>query len=104
MKPDELEPNTITRAYALTDRGKYREAVDTEMDMIKHFSVFSFPMLLPSGAKALNCCRVFKRKQDQFANVVKYKARWSHQGCFQHFDTDYADTYAPVARCVICWP
>jgi hypothetical protein len=98
VKPDEPEPNTIKQAYALPDRGKWREAVDTEMDMIKHFNVFSFPMLLPSGAKALNCRWVFKRKRDQFGNVVKYKARLTPQGCFQHFGVDYADTYAPVAR------
>jgi hypothetical protein len=61
VKPDEPEPNTIKQAYALPDRGKWREAVDTEMDMIKHFNVFSFPMLLPSGAKALYCRWVFKR-------------------------------------------
>jgi hypothetical protein len=98
VKPDESEPNTIKQACALPDRDKWREAVDTEMDMIRHFNVFSFPMLLPPGAKALNCRWVFKRKRDQFGNIVKHKARLTPQGCFQHFGVDYADTYAPVAR------
>ena len=55
-------------------------------------------MLLPSGAKALNCRWVFKRKRYQFGNVIEYKARLTLQGCFHYFGVDYADTYAPVAR------
>ena len=96
--PEDSEPNTIRQAFALPDRDKWREAVDVEMEMIKQFNVFSFPMLLPDGAKPLNCRWVFKRKKDQFGNVIKYKARLTPQGCFQHFGVDYADTYAPVAR------
>ena len=97
-KPEESEPNTIKQAYALPDRAKWREAVDTEMSMIEQYRVFSFPMPLPTGAKALNCRWVFKRKRDQHGNVMKYKARLTPLGCFQHFGVDYADTYAPVAR------
>ena len=96
--PDDSEPNTIRQAYALPDRDKWRESVDVEMEMIRQFNVFSFPMLLPSGAKALNCRWVFKRKRDQFGNMIKYKARLTPLGCFQYFGVDYADTYAPVAR------
>ena len=83
--PDDSEPNTIRQAYALPDRDKWRESVDVEMEMIRQFNVFSFPMLLPSGAKALNCRWVFKRKRDQFGNVIKYKARLTPLGCFQNF-------------------
>ena len=96
--PEDKEPNTIKQAFALPDRDKWREAVDIEMEMIKQFNVFSRPMPLPAGAIPLNSRWVFKRKRDQFGNVVKYKARLTPQGCYQHFGVDYSDTYAPVAR------
>ena len=60
VSPEETEPNTIRQAYALPDRDKWREAVDVEIEMIQQFSVFSFPMRLPPGAKSLNCRWVFK--------------------------------------------
>ena len=82
VSPDDQEPNTVKQAYALQDRVKWREAVDVEMEMIQQFNVFSFPMLLPQGKKALNCRWVFKRKQDQFGNIVRYKARLAPLGCF----------------------
>ena len=100
MSPEDSEPNTIRQAYSLPDRDKWRESVDVEMDMIRQFNVFSFPMLLPAGAKALNCRWVFKRKRDQFGNVIKYKAGLTPLGCFQHFGVDYADTYIQICACV----
>ena len=96
--PDETEPNTIRQAYARPDRHQWREAVETEWEMVQKFNVLSEPMLLPAKTKALNCRWVFKRKRDHLGNVVKYKARLTPQGCFQHFGVDYSDTYAPVAR------
>ena len=98
VSPDEQEPNTIKQAYARPDRQQWREAVDSEWDMVNKFAVLSEPMPLPDGTKALNCRWVFKRKRDHHGNVVKYKARLTPQGCFQHFGVDYSDTYAPVAR------
>ena len=98
VSPDDKEPNTIKQAYALPDRDKWREAVEIELDMLRQFNVFSPPMQLPRGAKPLSSRWVFKRKRDHLGNVVKYKARLTPQGCYQHFGVDYADTYAPVAR------
>ena len=96
--PDITEPNTIKQAFALPDRDKWKEAVNAEIEMIKQFNVLSKPMPLPEGAMPLNSRWVFKRKRDQYGNVIKYKARLTPQGCYQHFGVDYADTYAPVAR------
>ena len=98
VSPDEREPNTIKQAFALPDRAKWREAVEAELDQIKQFNVFSEPMPLPPGKQALPSRWVFKRKRDHLGNIVKYKARLTPQGCYQHFGSDYADTYAPVAR------
>ena len=52
--PEDAEPNTIRQAYALPDRDKWRESVDVEMEMIRQFSVFSFPILLPRGTSSGN--------------------------------------------------
>ena len=98
VTPEEKEPNTIKQAYALPDRDKWREAVDAEMEMIRQFNVFSDPMPLPQGAIPLTSRWMFKRKRDHLGNVIKYKARLTPQGCYQHFGVDYSDTYAPVAR------
>ena len=96
--PVDPEPNTIKQAYASPERDKWREAVETELEMIRQFNVFSDPILLPKGAIPLNCRWVFKRKRDHLGNVIKHKARLTPQGCYQHFGVDYSDTYAPVAR------
>ena len=98
VKAEDTEPNTYKQAMALPDRDKWREAVDIEIEMIRRFNVFSPPMKLPAGAKALGQRWVFKRKRDHLGNVIKHKARLTPQGCYQHFGIDYADTYAPVAR------
>ena len=92
------EPNTIKQALSLPDRKFWKEAVDTELNMIKDFDVFTEPMPLPPGKKALNQRWVFKRKKDEHGNIIKYKARLTPQGCFQTFGVDFMDTYAPVAR------
>ena len=98
VPPEEKEPNTIGQAYKLPDRDKWREAVEAELEMIRQFNVFSEPMPLPQGAIPLSSRWVFKRKRDHLGNVIKYKARLTPQGCYQHFGIDYSDTYAPVAR------
>jgi hypothetical protein len=98
VPPEDKEPNTIKQAYALPDRDKWREAVEAELEMIRQFNVFSEPMQLPPGAIPLSSRWVFKRKRDHLGNVIKYKARLTPQGCYQHFGIDYSDTYAPVAR------
>ena len=94
----ETEPNTIKQALSLPDRKFWKEAVDTELKMITDFDVFTDPMPLPHGKKALNQRWVFKRKKDEHGNIIKYKARLTPQGCFQTFGVDFMDTYAPVAR------
>ena len=98
VSPEEKEPNTIKQAYSLPDRQQWREAVEIEWNMVNKFNVLSDPIPAPAGSKPLNCRWVFKRKRDHLGNVIKYKARLTPQGCFQHFGIDYGDTYAPVAR------
>ena len=77
---------------------KHAEAVEVELEMICQFTVFSDPLPLPKGAIPLNRRWIFKRKRDHLGNVIKHKVRLTPQGCFQHFNVDYSDTYAPVAR------
>ena len=98
VSPDDKEPQTIKQAYSLPDKDKWREAVDAELDMIRKFNVFSEPVPLPAGVKPLSQRWVFKRKRDHHGNVIKHKARLTPQGCYQHFGSEYSDTYAPVAR------
>ena len=92
------EPNTIKQAYTLPDRQKWREAVNSKWDMVNQFGVLLNPMPLPQGAKAIGCRWVFKRKRNQYGNVIKDNARLTPQSCYQYFGIDYSDTYAPVAR------
>ena len=98
ISPESTEPNTYKQAMMLPDRDKWREAIESELEMIRRFNVFSPIMKLPAGARELGQRWVFKRKRDHLGNVIKHKARLTPQGCYQHFGIDYADTYAPVAR------
>ena len=38
--PDETEPNTIRQAYARPDRHQWREAVETEWEMVQKFMCY----------------------------------------------------------------
>ena len=41
---------------------------------------------------------VFKLKQDQDRNIIKYKARYIVKGFIQRFGLDYTNTYANVTN------
>ena len=41
-----MEPNTYKQAIALPNRDNWQEAIDTDIEMIRGFNVFSTPMKL----------------------------------------------------------
>lgn len=49
-------------------------------------------------ANIIGCKWVFTKKRLADGEVEKYKARLVAQGCFQRFNMDYSETYAPVIR------
>jgi len=52
----------------------------------------------PENKNIVDCRWVFSIKQDEFGNLVKYKARLVARGFTEEYVTDYDETFAPVAR------
>lgn len=48
--------------------------------------------------KIVDCKCVFKIKNDDFGNPLRYKARLVARGFSRQYLTDYNKTFAPVAR------
>ena|SRR5258705_9958937 len=55
---------------------------------------------LPEDRKAIGCRWVYAKKQDEFGEIIKYKARLVAQGFSQKPGTDFSNdgTFAPVMR------
>lgn len=77
---------------------KYKEAIAKEYKSLSDLNVFSEPMDLPQGFKALNTKMVLRQKEAEFEGQERRcKARLCGKGFKQIFGIDYFETYAPVA-------
>lgn len=76
---------------------KWRQAMDNEMQSIEKNKTW-FLTDLPSGARKFGVKWIYKTKQDEHGEVIKYKARLVAKGYFQREGVDYSEVYAPVAR------
>ena len=68
----------------------------SELGSLKLRKVFSPVETTPKKVNPMGCKWVCVRKQYQFGNVSRYKARLVAQGFTQRPDIDYKKTYSPV--------
>lgn len=92
-----FEPKTYKQAISCKDKDKWILAMDQELQTI-HDNLTWTPTKLPKDRNAIGCRWVFKIKQGETDDSVKYKARLVAQGYTQKFGVDFDQVFAPVTR------
>jgi len=95
--PNDLNP-TFKEAMVGPFKLQFIAAIKKEYDSLAQNKVFSEPLDLPKGFKAIDTKMVLKIKEPEFHNETPiYKARLCGKGFRQIFGVDYFETYSPVA-------
>lgn len=90
-------PNTFEEIQFREDKRFWDKAIEDELN--SHFENNTWCLVQkPENKNIVDCKWVFSKKQDEFGNLVKYKARLVARGFTQEYMTDYDETFAPVAR------
>ena len=91
---DDCDPTTVAEARSRSDWPTWKEVMRSELESLKLRKVFSPIETTSKGVNPVGCKCVFVRKQDQFRNVSRYKARLVAQGFTQRPGIDYEETYS----------
>ena len=67
-----------------------------ELDAINENDTYEY-VSKPTDVKVLPLMWVYALKQDEYGNVLRFKARLVAQGCRQVEGVDYDETFAPVS-------
>jgi hypothetical protein len=97
-----MPPIDSNPSYEEAMRGEnaqeFESAIKKEYRSLAENGVFSEPMDLPVGKRALGTVLVLKVKESESEEIPrKFKARLCGQGYRQQYGTDFNETYAPVA-------
>jgi hypothetical protein len=90
------EPRTLEEALSGLNRTQWLTAAHAEVKSLQAKGVYCLVNCSPK-MKVLSGKWVFKLKQDQDGNVIKFKARYIVKGYLQRFSVNYTNTYANVA-------
>ena len=91
------EPGTVAEAIASSEKAKWMNAMDKEMESLRKNDVWEL-VELPKDRKAIGSKWVFKLKTDSDGSVERHKARLVAQGFSQKHGQDYDETFSPVIR------
>src|SRR5271163_2478873 len=76
--------------------------MNNEMAALTKLKTFEL-VQLPKGRKVIESKWVFRIKRGDNGEITRYKARLVAQDFTQRKDTDFYDTFAPVARTTSQW-
>lgn len=97
MPPVDSNPS-YEEAMRGANATEFDAAIKKEYRSLAENNVFSAPMDLPYGKRALGTVLVLKIKESESEDIPrKFKARLCGQGYRQQYGTDFNETYAPVA-------
>lgn len=89
------EPTTFREAMESPERTFWQRAMEDEMK--SHENIGTWELVeAPSNRRIIDSRWVFKVKQNEKGDIIKYKARVVAQGYAQKFGVDYDQVYAPV--------
>lgn len=91
------EPRTYNEAINGPESVQWKAAIEEELDSLRTNGTWELTDL-PADRKAIGSKWIFKRKQDEYGNVVRYKARLVAQGFTQKYGTDFDEVFAPVVK------
>jgi hypothetical protein len=91
------EPGTVMEAMASSEKAKWINVMDKEMESLRNNDVWEL-VELPKDRKAIGSKWVFKLKTDSNGSVERHKARLVAQGFSQKHGQDYDETFSPVVR------
>lgn len=92
-----FEPKTYNQAITCPDKEKWIIAMEEELQSIEDNQTWS-AVSLPKDRKAIGCKWVYKIKNGDGGEAVRYKARLVAMGFTQKFGEDYDEVFAPVTR------
>ncbi|GJQ67513.1 hypothetical protein Trydic_g8329 [Trypoxylus dichotomus] len=90
-------PETYEEAMNSGDKKQWEQAIHEEFNALKENDVWEV-VTLPENKSTIQSKWVFKIKQDDKGNIVKYKARLCAKGCNQREGIDYTETFSPTTR------
>lgn len=93
---------TYNEAINSEHKNKWIEAMYSEINSLLDNGTWTLKNN-PDACKPVSCGCVFKIKYNNQTDPVKYKAKLVAKGYSQVYETDYHETYAPVAKMVIVW-
>lgn len=93
----EKDPTTFKQAINSLNADKWKEAMDAEIKSLLDNETWQL-VELPAGQVAIGAKWIFKQKEDEHGNVVRFKARLVALGCSQKFGRDYDEVFAPVVK------
>lgn len=91
-------PNTFDEIEFREDKIQWRNAIVDELKSHSQNNTWCI-VPKPKNKNIADCKWVSSIKQDEFGNLVKYKARLVARGFTQEYMTDYEETFAAVAMC-----
>lgn len=94
---EEVEPSSYNQAVTCTQKLKWVEAMNEEMNSMLENETWEL-VELSEGRKAIGSKWTYKIKKDACGKIQRYKARLVAQGFSQKFGTDYDEVFAPVAK------
>ena len=91
------EHATLKEAISRRDWPEQKKAMKTEYNSLIENGIWKV-VSLPTEANIITGQCILKLKKDQFANVLKYKARWVANGYKQKEGLDYFNTVAAIVK------
>ncbi|GJY78501.1 disease resistance CC-NBS-LRR class family protein [Tanacetum coccineum] len=93
---DDPEPKSVIDCQSRPDWGKWKDAMQAELNSLNKRKVFGPIVTTPRDVKPVGCRWIFVQKRNEKNEVTRYKARLVAQGFSQRPGIDYEETYSPV--------